>query len=689
MDKAGDDAALWRNEVGAESVGVAVQAGAIAGGVHISIPRRPSNRPAQLPRGSSSFVGRSEELRWLDEVVADGHAPYVSGVGGIGKTGLLLQWAHSRRDRYGDGQLYVDLRGADPAEVRPVAAAVLRRFLEALGEPDEAIPRDPDELVNHYRTVLSGLRVLVLADNAGSPEQLRPLLPGPSDSTLIAAGRVHLDGLRVNGFRLRRLGALSAEEAGALFGRALPEGDDRLVVEPGAVAEIARRCGQWPLPLLIAAGRAIDRPALPLSALARELAARGLDAMRTKDGSESVRDVLANSAATLRDEAREVFSLLAVNPGQDLHVTGLAALADRPVDDVVPLLDTLETMNLVQSVDGGRYRMHDLVRLYARESAGGGDVALRRLVDHYLATARAADLLLTPYKTADDLAWPVARIEASDVLPWFSAEHRNLLAVQREALRRKWHDVAWSVAWHLMDFQRWRGHLHDYYDTWTTALEAAHALGDRRRLAWAHRQMGQACSRLSRFDEAEDHLREAVTLARDVDLSCEAAALRTLSRNCSRRGLHHEAVDHAMEALERYRRIGNALRTALGLTTAAWAQAGVGNYAKAWRFGEESMQAQRSHGNHYGVAEAAVCLGHIARMSGHHDQAVAHYREAVREFRSLENTYKEADAMASLGDAYAAVDPAAARVQWQRALDLYRAQNRTAQVDSTITKLEG
>lgn len=687
MDRAGDDAASWRNEIDADSIGVAVQAGRIAGDIHISVPRTPPGRPAQLPRGPSPFVGRSADLRWLDQVVADGCAPYVSGVGGTGKTGLLLHWAHSRRDRYEDGQLYVDLRGADAAEVRPVTAVVLRRFLEALGEPDEAIPRDPDELGEHYRTVLSRRRVLVFADNAGSPAQVRALLPGPSNATLIAAGRAHLDSLRISGFRLRRLGALSAAEASTLFERSLLDGDDRPVGEPGAVAGIARSCGQWPLPLLIAAGRAIDRPALPLSALARELASRGLDAMKTKDGSESVRDVLANSVAALRDEAREVFALLAVSPGQDLHVAALAALADRPVDDVAPLLDNLETMNLVQWVDEGRYRMHDLVRLYARESAGDDDIALQRLVDHYLGTARAADLLLAPYKTAADVVGPVARIEASDVLPWFSAEHRNLLAVQQEALRRKWYDRAWSVAWHLVDFQRWRGHLHDYYDAWTTALEAARGLGDRRRLAWAHRQMGQACSRLSRFDEAEEHLREAVGLARGVDLPCEAAALRTLACNSSRRGRHRQAVGHALEALDRYRRIGNPLKTALALTTAAWAQAGVGDYAEARRFGVESMRTQRAHANRHGVAEAAACLGHVDHLSGRPGQALSHYQEAVEIFHSLKNDYKEADVVAGLGDAYAVVDLAAARVQWRRALDLYTAQNRTAQADSMTAKL--
>ncbi|QQQ78197.1 tetratricopeptide repeat protein [Saccharothrix sp. 6-C] len=678
MDRAGDDAASWRNKVDAESVGIAVQAGRITGGVHISVPRHPPGRPAQLPKGPPSFVGRSAELRWLDQVVADGHAPYVSGIGGTGKTGLLLHWAHSRRDRYEDGQLYVDLRGPDASAVRPAVGAVLRRFLEALGEPDESIPRDPEELGKHYRTVLGRRRVLVFADNAESPEQIRALLPGSSHATLIAAGRAHLDGLRISGFSLRRLDALSVVEAGALFERSLPEGDDRLVAEPAAVAEIARRCGQWPLPLLIAAGRAIDRPTLSLSALARELAARGLEAMKTKDGSESVREVLANSAAALTDEAREIFGLLAVSPGQDLHVTALAALADRPADDIVPLLDNLETMNLVQWVDEGRYRMHDLVRLYAWESAGGDDTALRRLVDHYLSTARAADLLLSPYKTASAADGPAAGIDASDVLPWFGAEHRNLLAVQQEALRRKWYERAWSLAWHLTDFQRWQGRLHDYYDTWTTALEAARGLGDRHRLAWAHRQMGQACSRLGRFDEAEDRLRAAIGLARSVDLSCEAAALRTLSRNSSRRGRHGQAVVHALEALDRYRRLGNPLRTALGLTTAAWAQAGVGNHAEARNFGVESMRVQRLHGNRYGVAEAAACLGYVDHMSGRHDRAVAHYQEAVAGFRFLQNTYKEADATASLGDAYAAVDVAAATTQWRRALSLYVAQNRTA-----------
>ncbi len=103
---------------------------------------------------------------------------YVSGTAGIGKTALAVHWAHGARDRFPDGQLYVDLHGFGPrgSAVRPDEA--IRRFLDALGVPAQRIPHDPDTRVDLYRSELAGRRVLVLLDNARDAEQIRPLLPG-------------------------------------------------------------------------------------------------------------------------------------------------------------------------------------------------------------------------------------------------------------------------------------------------------------------------------------------------------------------------------------------------------------------------------------------------------------------------------------------------------------------------------
>ena len=681
---AGNFDAMSRNEVSGQVAGTVVQAGSVTGGVHVSMARRLPGIPAQLPMPPKRFVGRDEDFRKLDQGGTNGHAVLVCGMSGIGKTSLVLHWAHLRKEQFPDGQLYVDLRGADPKEQRPAIATVLRRFLEALGEPDELIPTDVDDLTARYCTLLTGRRVLIVADNAIDPEQLRPLLPGSSSATLVATSRKHMDSLRLREVALLPLEPMPRGEAAELLEAWLPQ--DRLTAEPNAVAEIIDHCAGLPLALSIVAGRAADHQAFALRSLSGELRdeADRLSALSTSDGEIQVRTALATSVRALDDDAKKLFGRLGVVPGPDFGLAAAASLVALPSTAVAPLLDRLEAMHLVQQVAYRRYRLHDLVRLYARESAESrDDGALHRLTDYYLHAALGGDRLLAPHKR--QIVFGVAErqpLDGTPVLEWFNTEHRNLLAIQHEASRRGWFDPAWALAWVLTDYQRWQGHLHDYLSTWLIGLNAAQRMADPQRLAWAHRQLGQAYSRLSRFDDAERHLCQAQQLARQVDdVLCEAATLRTLARTSARRGQRQQAAGHAARALALYRSLDNTIWTAIALTTAAWSRAEIGDHEEARRMCEEALGLHRKHDNRYGVAESADCLGHISNESGNHKQAVHHHQAAVELFQELGNTYKEADATARLGKAYVALNPRRAWSAWQRAHDLYTAQHRSADAE--------
>ncbi len=99
-----------------------VQARDIRGGIHFhgSNPQSES-APKQLPGDVGGFVNRIEELKHLNEMLS-GLSPepmvvgvyLITGTAGVGKTSLALHWAHSVRDQFPDGQLYVNLRGYDP-----------------------------------------------------------------------------------------------------------------------------------------------------------------------------------------------------------------------------------------------------------------------------------------------------------------------------------------------------------------------------------------------------------------------------------------------------------------------------------------------------------------------------------------------------------------------------------------------
>src|SRR5262249_31255718 len=204
---------------------------------------------AQLPMAVAGVTGRSQELAQLDALLDPAIGPAVvisavSGTAGVGKTALAVHWAHRCRDRFPDGQLYVDLRGYDPDQ--PVtAASALARLLAALGVAEPDIPLGVDERAARFRTVTAGRRKLVLLDNASSFEHIRPLLPGHPSCAVLVTSRDSLAGLvAVNGAERIDLDLLTESDSIELLRRLI---GDRVPAEPAAAAALAQECGRLPL----------------------------------------------------------------------------------------------------------------------------------------------------------------------------------------------------------------------------------------------------------------------------------------------------------------------------------------------------------------------------------------------------------------------------------------------------------
>lgn len=353
--------------------------------------------PRQLPAPLRLFTGRSAELarlsKALDAQDDNGAAVVISaigGIGGMGKTWLALSWAHQNRARFPDGQLYVNLRGFDPAGQPLPPAVVIRGFLDALGARPDAIPVDFDAQVGLYRSLIAGRRMLVLLDNARDSAQVAPLLPGDGSCAVLVTSRHRLTSLASgHGAQQLDLDVLPETEAAGLLARHL--GHDRTAAEPDAVAEILGCCAGLPLALGIVSARASAQPELPLAALADELR-HAADRLDTLDGGElgfNFRAVLSRSYRALSTEAARVFGLLGLAPGADISLSAAASLTGLPHSRARVVLRDLDSAYLVQQYSRDRYRMHDLVRLYAAERAGydqpPGDrtSALQRLLDFY------------------------------------------------------------------------------------------------------------------------------------------------------------------------------------------------------------------------------------------------------------------------------------------------------------------
>ncbi|HEX6342910.1 ATP-binding protein [Umezawaea sp.] len=671
---------MIRNRVISSTAQSVVQAGV----VHVHRPARPAPVvPRQLPAAPGPFAGRVRELAALDDA-SFAVISAIGGAGGIGKTWLALRWAHERLERFPDGQLFVDLRGFSPDgdPVRPAVA--VRGFLDALGVDPGRVPVDLDAQAALYRSLVAGRRMLVVLDNAADADQVVPLLPGGSTCTVVVTSRRTLTTLitRHSAHHLP-LDVLGDDEARGLMAHRL--GPARVATEPGAAAELARLCGGYPLALAIIAGRAIPRPRVPLAEFAAELRQQGLGALDDDDPAASSRAVLSWSHRALGADQRGLFELLATAPGPDIGLAAAAHLADLPVPTTRKLLTDLEEASLLRREAHGRYSMHDLIRGYGADVAAElppdtRTAALRRIVDHYLHTARAGAELLDPHRIPVRFAPPTRPpdppADRRAALAWFDTEQACLLAVHREVVDRGWHEVVWQLAWTLTPFRSRRGHHHDDVAAWRAGLAAAEHDPDPVVHAVANRFFGATSLVVGRHDQAVEHLHAALDLAeRHDDRTGRAHTHRLLASAWEQRGDFRRAVDHATRALHLHRGADHPVWEANALNQAGMYTAVLGELDRAREHCAAALALHRRIHNPEGEAATLKSLGYIAHHAGQHREALEHYHRALAVYRDLDNTYAEAGTVEFLGDLHLALGQRAdARALLLDALAVYRAQ---------------
>ncbi|MFE2315846.1 BTAD domain-containing putative transcriptional regulator [Streptomyces sp. NPDC059441] len=671
--------------------------------------------PRQLPAPPGAFTGRSKELDQLTEALTasagTGGGPgrtvvisAIGGIGGIGKTWLALRWAHENAHRFPDGQLYVNLRGFDPAEQPMPTTIVVRTFLDALHADPDSIPADPDAQTALYRSLIAGRRMLILLDNARDADQVRPLLPGNPSWTVLITSRSRLAALvATHGAQLVPLDVLGRDEAHHLLVSHL--GVPRVAAEPEAVAVLTDHCAGLPLALGIVAARAATHPDFPLAVLAAELnqAADRLDALDIGDLTASLRAAFAASHRVLTSPAGTMFVLLGLAPGPDISLAAAATLAALPTARARALLAELESAHLVRQDRPGRYWMHDLVRLYATELAHqqpGQDkvAALTRLVDFYVHTAYAANRLLDGPNTPFDVRLespvpgcsPLTPADTTAALRWFDEEHACLLAVQSLALATGRHPQVWQLAWSLISYHQGGYHLTEYLTVWRAALTATERQGDTPTpRALAHWRYGHARSLTGDHGEALDQLGQALTLAeRTDDTAGQAHICRTLGRVWEQYGDDERALEDALRSLALYLQLDNPLWQANQLNAVGWMHAQLGRYPQARTHCEQALLLYREHGRPADAASALDSLGYIAHHTGQHAQALEYYQQALALFREHADSSNEADTLANLAETHHAMGrPALAREAWQQALTRYRVQNRTAQAEQILAQL--
>jgi DNA-binding SARP family transcriptional activator len=650
--------------------------------------------PAQLPHRVAGFSNREAEIDWLNKQLsgdapdADGTAAIVviTGTAGVGKTALALHWAHQIRDRFPDGQLYVNMRGFDPSGPAMEPTAAIRAFLDAFSVPPERFPMDLDAQAGLYRTILASRRVLIVLDNARDADQVRPLLPGTPSCLVIATSRNQLLSLiAADGARPLEPDLLSAEQAKRLL--AVRLGQDSIAAEPAAVDQIVSACAGLPLALSIVSARVAANPRLTLAELADELGeTRGrLHALEGGDPHTDLRAVFSWSYEALSESAARLFRLLGLHAAPEIGISAAASMAGQPRGQVRLLLGELTRAHLLDDRGRGRYACHDLLREYAADLADTDEPAqerreaIYRVLDYYLRTAYRADELLRPNR--DDviaLTPPVPLVVPDDpgdhqrAMAWFSTEYQVLLSALRQAVGNGFDVHAWQLAWALQSFFDRSGHWHEATAAHRIALQAADRLGDTYAQAKSRGCLAYAYIRLGRYHDAYTHLLEALQLFEKLeDRLGQAHIHRSLTWALDGLGNYRDALPHARQAMELFRAAGYRAGQARALNAVGWFHVNLGDPEEGLRCCQQALHMQKEVGDQYGQADTLDSIATAYRSIGDYQTAVDYYHQALELYREFGDRYDEADTLACIGDTNLAHgDHAAAEAAWRSALTI-------------------
>ncbi|MFJ9847881.1 BTAD domain-containing putative transcriptional regulator [Streptomyces sp. NPDC101150] len=658
-----------------------------------------------LPRDIAEFTGREDELRRLLDQPIEPNTPSISvidGMGGVGKTSLVVHLAHLLADDYPDGQFFVDLAGfsAEAESLSPMQA--LNLLLRFDGMAPELIATDLEERSAQWRSSLAGRRVLILLDNAADAAQVRPLLPGSAGSLVLISSRRRM--VALEGAAALSLDIMTESDAVLLFRRIA--GPERVAEELEAVGSAVELCGYLPLAIQIAAARLRQRSSWRVSHLVDQLRDYEARARILAAGDRDVMNIVAWSYHHLTERQQRLLGLLSLHAGPDFDTRAVAALTGLQVHQTEADLDKLFELNLLKQHVADRYHMHDIVRDCSRrlldETSGRAEAAdaVGRLTDYYLWSVSSWCGLLS--KTSLRFTPEVARrpeaarsaTDTKDAMRMLETEFRNIVMALRLAADFELHTRVWQMVRTLQPYLsalNYSGESEALFELGRLAARADKSLAGEAAclagLAGVRRihgslaeavQLNERALELSR--QAEDFVGEVAQLtnlglvhwtARSLNkaLECYGEALRGARELEDRQlqadlinnlaiishelGRDEEALRYFMEAraLDKQSAVPHA--EAATLNNIGFVSVVLGDREGAAASYKESLELSRAASIERSEALALVGLCIVRRGLGESSTAIACGRAALDLARRTSTYDVEAQALNALGDVYA------------------------------------
>ncbi|HKP90453.1 MAG TPA: AAA family ATPase [Thermoleophilaceae bacterium] len=651
------------------------------------VPRSDLDHPTK-------FVNRADELARLDELLdraERGQGPVVAvlgGLPGVGKSAVGRYWANRIRERFVDGDLVANFSERRRGAAVDVSG-YLAEFIRKLGPPDAVVPATLAERVERFRSMTFDRQLLVLLDDVAEAAEVTQLRPSGNRSLVLATSYRTLEELHYGGAELLPVDPLPADRAEDLLVEMAGDFGSEFEHDQDATERLVAFCGGLALPLCVCAARVLlGRGSRTVASVVAEVSDedRRLSYLAGK-GEYAGAAVFGFAYGDLPPEQRLAYRRVAIHPGLNISAVHTAVLAGIGLDDAAEKLAALADTYLLQPLEDGRYRFHDLVRLHARETTAREDADATReetlsgLVDWYRASLRRADraLIADRLRLAPDDAIAAPHLptfaDRDSAFDWLEAERANTLAVLQSARDREWDDRVWQMVESLWLFHYNRRHYADWIDASEIGVECARRAGDRDAEARMRAQLAWALAEVGRPDAARAELERANRLVADSANDELRASVREFTGACAlKEGEYDHALDAFRYAREIFSRTGNERGVALQDFFIGSALLGKASYDEALATLRAALVTMRRIDDQMFVGRLLLRIGEATLEMGDTEGAEAALQEALRFLVELGMRVEEAetyDQLAAVADARKDRKTAAARRE--RAQAIYRA----------------
>ena len=615
---------------------------------HFALTMVPPPTPllTEIPPDAAFFTGRRQELAILRRLLKrHGDRPgsrvaigAIAGKPGIGKSALAVHAAHELASEFPDGQLYINLRGADDEPLSAEAALdeLLRRF-EVTGE---TMPQTLDGKAALYRRQVAGRKVLVVLDNAASEQQVRPLLPGTSTCAAIVTSRQVLAALDAT---LLELEVLNQATAVTLLRRVA--GSARLRGQADAVATVAKLCGYLPLALRIVGAKLAVQRRWTVAYLAERLADERRRLAELGEGDLDVRACFALSYRDLSPADARAFRMLGLVPGPDFAGEIAGAILAMEPEAACEHMERLVRLQLLELASGdSRYRFHDLLRLYARECLEADELpdnqedATERMFYCYQDMAEILQGAVIYPRMHEQVFGVYAVLLGDSAIESFEAERENLIAAMDAAFRAGDAYSGSRIGQRLMDYLFWRGY-------WDECEHAASAVANAEHFSIGSREIyatQEAIAVLARLSSRRGNWKSAISYLaylRDIDYDSVITGEMEYELGNANAALKHwtAAEDHYLRSREFYEQQENhgaAAMTMIGLCRVYRAK---GDWAGARAEAEKARSWFLQDDDLEGTALAAAEFGNLSSDLQEWEDALGWYEQSLAKWKELES----------------------------------------------------